>query len=864
MLTRRRTSALLLAIFITVVAAIVLAARHLWLELLQTHNIRQLDWQGLDLSTTSLSMDRFTLRQQQAEREVSAQGVQLILSWSWDGFMPRVDSLSLNGLQVDVRQTAETEDHTTPTSRFQFPDTLPDWLPEQVDVRSFRVTLPCADGTCPLEGSLSASRKPEGLPLALNLALTRHDHYIDINGALDQLDARRLNLTASISIDGNPTLSMNTDYVHADSDAHPHWSGKLDMPNLPRADWLLTWIQQWYPMTIPDLPPQPDAGMVSAQWSFSLPTSGSFTSPQSGTATVKAEIPRPWPLPTIATVQGNVELSLAVDQGQWRVSTGQADVQLEALGDWVLMLPQFLRPKALDVSIRPAEAIPAADGQPTLPLQIAIASRGAAKADIQAHVAIPIEAPWIVYFGQSRLQGAFPQMSAGGWSVSRPKLDLRFTGQADKNTLTLTSAAPSSLTIPELSNAGSDQWPLLKGLAANLRSLQLTANYDTADKTLSSLTLKGPAHLTVAQLEQPQLKPQSWQFDGDVSAQLDGLTANGILKAKSGAQARLDLNAPFAGTITADASTRISGKTGSKVWSKTLNQWPALLDITEGTATLDAHLTQRKNKPLQLKGTLNFENISGIYNRMAWTRLNGPVNVGLSDKHLITRFPALTLESLNPGIPVGPITTGGTYETNTTQLTRGQLTLAPTTSDLLGGTIRLGPGNWDLSAPPIRLPLEAHNLDLSQLMQLYPARNLSGTGTLSGQIPVWLEPEGVHVESGALNAEAPGGRLTLPGDRFQAIAQGNQAMALVAEAMKDFHYSVLDSTIDYDREGTLQLGLHIEGNNPKVSQGQPVVLNINIEENIPALLTSLQLSGRVNDAVTERVKKWLEEQQSAP
>jgi hypothetical protein len=40
-----------------------------------------------------------------------------------------------------------------------------------------------------------------------------------------------------------------------------------------------------------------------------------------------------------------------------------------------------------------------------------------------------------------------------------------------------------------------------------------------------------------------------------------------------------------------------------------------------------------------------------------------------------------------------------------------------------------------------------------------------------------------------------------------------------------------------------------------------VVLNITIEENIPALLTSLQLSGRVTDAVAERVEKLLEKRE---
>ena len=57
----------------------------------------------------------------------------------------------------------------------------------------------------------------------------------------------------------------------------------------------------------------------------------------------------------------------------------------------------------------------------------------------------------------------------------------------------------------------------------------------------------------------------------------------------------------------------------------------------------------------------------------------------------------------------------------------------------------------------------------------------------------------------------------------------------------------------------MALGLRLEGENPDLRGGQPVVLNINLEEDIPALLTSLQLSGRVNEAVTERVRERVQQ-----
>jgi hypothetical protein len=122
----------------------------------------------------------------------------------------------------------------------------------------------------------------------------------------------------------------------------------------------------------------------------------------------------------------------------------------------------------------------------------------------------------------------------------------------------------------------------------------------------------------------------------------------------------------------------------------------------------------------------------------------------------------------------------------------------------------------------------------------------------------------VRVERGRLVALEPGGQLQLSAERLRALGQKNQTMELVSKALENFRYSALSSDIDYDENGTLILGLHLKGNSPEVGDGRAVVLNINLEENIPALLTSLQLSGRVTDAVAERVKKLLKKREREP
>ena len=159
--------------------------------------------------------------------------------------------------------------------------------------------------------------------------------------------------------------------------------------------------------------------------------------------------------------------------------------------------------------------------------------------------------------------------------------------------------------------------------------------------------------------------------------------------------------------------------------------------------------------------------------------------------------------------------------------------------------------------------MQLAGVELSQLMQVYPAEGLAGSGVLRGTVPLQVSKQGVSIQAGQVEALAPGGSLKLPADRLSGMAQGNEAMALVVRAMQNFNYSVLSSTVDYDQDGKLMLGLRLEGSSPDVRDGHPIVLNINLEEDIPALLTSLQLAGRVNEAVTEKVRNLLQKREAS-
>ena len=48
--------------------------------------------------------------------------------------------------------------------------------------------------------------------------------------------------------------------------------------------------------------------------------------------------------------------------------------------------------------------------------------------------------------------------------------------------------------------------------------------------------------------------------------------------------------------------------------------------------------------------------------------------------------------------------------------------------------------------------------------------------------------------------------------------------------------------------------------NPMLQQGRPVHFNINVEEDLPALLTSLQLFGQISDKVRQRIQQNIQRQ----
>jgi hypothetical protein len=78
---------------------------------------------------------------------------------------------------------------------------------------------------------------------------------------------------------------------------------------------------------------------------------------------------------------------------------------------------------------------------------------------------------------------------------------------------------------------------------------------------------------------------------------------------------------------------------------------------------------------------------------------------------------------------------------------------------------------------------------------------------------------------------------------------------MVAQALTNFHYTVLRVGVEYDESGTLDLTARLEGRNPDLKRSPPLHFHLTVQEHVPTLLKSLRLVRDIEEAVRRRAKR---------
>jgi hypothetical protein len=170
-----------------------------------------------------------------------------------------------------------------------------------------------------------------------------------------------------------------------------------------------------------------------------------------------------------------------------------------------------------------------------------------------------------------------------------------------------------------------------------------------------------------------------------------------------------------------------------------------------------------------------------------------------------------------------------------------------------GGTLRAS-GLVPLGDQERTLLVTADSLDLGTLLESLAFDGLSGTGTLSGTMPLRQERDTLVIDGGRLEATKPGTiRYQRPAGAGGA-ATGNQQLDLLLAVLTDFHYEELRLTLAGDTAKPMDMTLHIRGRNPGYEGGRTVVFNVDVEAPLVGLVRSGGSAYRVPEAIQKRLE----------
>ena|GEM_PF-5760525 len=286
--------------------------------------------------------------------------------------------------------------------------------------------------------------------------------------------------------------------------------------------------------------------------------------------------------------------------------------------------------------------------------------------------------------------------------------------------------------------------------------------------------------------------------------------------------------------------------------SQYFSSWPFAWDLQDGQfkATTDFNW-QQSDHGFKILSTVeqSFSQLSGYYHDIVFIGMDStflgeykPTNLLVS-----TKPGKLSIQKLDIGLPVENIQSSFSIDSS-----RNLLAIHTFDAQLLGGKILVRDFAYQPEITQNPLLLNVQRIQLTELLSLGAFNTVYAQGAISGKLPITLYTQGISMEHGRLAAEKPGGVIRYQPDPSAKItATTNPNLQLAVDALSNYHFDTLQADAQYSANGDLTLQMKMQGLNPDMNNGQRINLNLNVSDNIPTLLRSLQ-SGRIVADVLER------------
>ena len=170
-----------------------------------------------------------------------------------------------------------------------------------------------------------------------------------------------------------------------------------------------------------------------------------------------------------------------------------------------------------------------------------------------------------------------------------------------------------------------------------------------------------------------------------------------------------------------------------------------------------------------------------------------------------------------------------------------------------GGRIATS-GRFDVVNSSGGLTVQIDDLDLEAVLEELAIADLVGTGRVSGAMPIVIDGESLRM-SAAIAADPAGGVIRWRPAAGAAARLGITGdLAVVADALEDYHYEELLVGLEGDLAGEVRMRLNLKGRNPTYERGRPVHLNLEVETNAPATLLASRAATRIPEALERRLR----------
>ncbi len=382
------------------------------------------------------------------------------------------------------------------------------------------------------------------------------------------------------------------------------------------------------------------------------------------------------------------------------------------------------------------------------------------------------------------------------------------------------------------------------GFKTNTRAaLSVNEAADTVAVTDLSLTVRIP---TISILDQRlAFRSGKIEFAG-LKFSGDSWVANGVLHSRSAAEAvpvafRTTLNTS---RMDGDFELSVAGKVRQPLLRSELSGWRSDYDLDGGdlTVQLAGQFSGLSEVPrVVASGRVGVTDGTEHYDDMMATGIRTELPITIDGDVVHVGPGEAQLAAVEVGVPV----TGVHFQLDS-DLT--VTTITDVKATVLGGEVRVERLVYDGETADFAVQVEG--LPVAAIVAL-EGEDIVGDGILDGVLPVTLVVAGVSVVGGRLAARPPGGRLSYRG----SLPATNPALDLAVRALRNFQYSKMDVEVNLSPAGALGLLVKLQGRSPDVEQGRPIHFNLNVSEDIPALLESLRASEEMTDRIQQRLSR---------